>query len=473
MWQTWLFLRDIGKNHYLCTSNKETTARPMLKKNILLLILPLFAICAQAQDEQKADSAIVDNEAILDSILADTPGVVGDSALCDSLPPLLSDSVREAMAAQVAEWKADVRQKLARRLDDSLFETAQLGFMVWDLTDDEELFSAGKRQRLRPASTMKNVTAIAVLDQLGPDYQFSTKLYRTGGLRDSSHTLAGSLYLVGGMDPYLKQEDFLAMADSLRAQGVDTISGGIYCDYSFKDKRRLGAGWCWDDGDDNPFLSPLTYQTKETAGTQLRQALRSRGIVVRDGSYSGNLPAGATLVCTRSRALTAVMRPMMKHSNNKCAESVFYQLAHHEGGRWASAKSGAQAVARTLRRAGLNPDKYEVADGSGLSLYNYVSAEMEVKLLRYAFQKKEIFATLYPLLPVAGVDGTLRKRMKGTSAQGNVHAKTGTVTGIRSLAGYCTAKNGHVLAFAIIVQGVDDGGPARAWHDKVCKILCD
>lgn len=445
----------------------------MLKKNILLLLFSLLALCAQAQDEQKKDSIPAESEAAEDSLLTDSLMAQADSTIYDLLPVMLTDSAREAMAAEVAQWKADVREKLTRRVDDALFETAQLGFMVWDLTDDEELFSTGKRQRLRPASTQKNVTAIAMLDQLGADYQFSTKLYHTGGLRDSSRTLDGALYLVGGMDPYLKQEDFLAMADSLLAAGVDTVLGGIYCDYSFKDRKRLGAGWCWDDGDDNPFLSPLTYQTKETAGTQLRQALRQRGIVLKGGSFDGTVPQGARLVCTRHRALTAVMRPMMKFSNNKCAESVFYQLAHKEGGRWASAKSGARAVARTLRRAGLNPERYEVADGSGLSLYNYVSAEMEVKLLRYAFEQKEIFATLYPLLPVAGVDGTLRKRMRGTAAQGNVHAKTGTVTGIRSLAGYCTAKNGHILAFAIIVQGVDDGGPARAWHDRVCKILCE
>lgn len=418
-------------------------------KKTFLLLLSLLALHAGAQEA--AD--LKQNKVLADSVL--------------------SDSARQAQAEAVAQWKAEVREKLTRRLDDFVFETCQLGFMVWDLTDDEELFSHGKLQRLRPASTQKNTTAIAALDCLGPDYQFSTYLYYTGGLRDSSRTLDGSLYLVGGMDPYLKQEDFLVMADSLKAMGVDTIAGGIYSDYSFKDSKRLGAGWCWDDGDDNPSLSPLTYQGREVAATQLRQALRTKGIVMEGGLYDGDRPKDSRLACVRHRALTAVMRPMLKSSNNKCAESVFYQLAHNEDGRGASAKSAVRAVNRTLRKAGLSPDHYAIADGSGLSLYNYVTAEMEVRLLRYAFQNREIFSAFYPLLPVAGVDGTLRKRMCGTAAQGNVHAKTGTVTGIRSLAGYCTAKNGHVLAFAIIIQGVDDGAPARAWHDRVCRILCE
>lgn len=447
-----------------------------LGRPIWMLPLLLATLGVRAQEANSDDVYAVDDAAMVADSLAED-SLSDDTLFVDVLPAMadsvLSDSARAAQAEAVAAWRANVREKLARRVEDTLFETAQLGFMVWDLTDDELLFAHGERQRLRPASTMKVVTAISALDRLGVDYRFATSLYYTGGLRDSSHTLDGRLYLVGGMDPYLSQADFAAMADSLRAMGVDTITGGIYSDYSFKDRKRLGAGWCWDDGDDNPNLSPLTYQGRDDAATQLRSALRAKGIVLQGGSYEGERPRDARIACVCYRPIATVMRPMMKFSNNRCAESVFYQLAHQEGGRGASAKSAARAIGHTLRRADLHPERYVVADGCGLSLYNYVSAEMEVRLLRYAFGKKEIFEALYPLLPVAGRDGTLRRRLHGTAAQGNVHAKTGTVTGIRSLAGYCTARNGHVLAFAIIVQGVESGGPAHAWQDKVCKILCE
>jgi D-alanyl-D-alanine carboxypeptidase/D-alanyl-D-alanine-endopeptidase (penicillin-binding protein 4) len=73
---------------------------------------------------------------------------------------------------------------------------------------------------------------------------------------------------------------------------------------------------------------------------------------------------------------------------------------------------------------------------------------------------------------MAGNDGTLEKRMRKTVAAGNVRAKTGTLTGIISLAGYCTAANGHPLAFAIINQGVLKGKDARDFQDKVCEVLC-
>jgi D-alanyl-D-alanine carboxypeptidase/D-alanyl-D-alanine-endopeptidase (penicillin-binding protein 4) len=96
-------------------------------------------------------------------------------------------------------------------------------------------------------------------------------------------------------------------------------------------------------------------------------------------------------------------------------------------------------------------------------------------MLRYAWKNHNIYKTLYPLLPVAAGDGTLRKRMHGTRAALNVHAKTGTVTGVRSLCGYVTAPNGHHLAFSIINQGVNgsDGTANSAKHlqDKICELL--
>lgn len=121
---------------------------------------------------------------------------------------------------------------------------------------------------------------------------------------------------------------------------------------------------------------------------------------------------------------------------------------------------------------GLNPKRYEIADGSGLSLYNYLSAELEVQLLRYAFRNNNIYMHLRPSLPIAGEDGTLRKRMKGVFTAGNVHAKTGTVQGVSSLAGYCTAANGHHLAFSIINQGIQHHSNGRAFQDRVCTVLC-
>ena len=97
---------------------------------------------------------------------------------------------------------------------------------------------------------------------------------------------------------------------------------------------------------------------------------------------------------------------------------------------------------------------------------------MHVSLLRYAHQHPSIYQALALSLPVAGIDGTLASRMKTGSARSNVRAKTGTVTGVSSLAGYCTASNGHKLCFAIINQGQSNNTNARNLQDRICQQLC-
>ncbi len=97
---------------------------------------------------------------------------------------------------------------------------------------------------------------------------------------------------------------------------------------------------------------------------------------------------------------------------------------------------------------------------------------MEVAFLRYAHANSNIYPYLYSALPIAGKDGTLKKRMVGTEAAGNVRAKTGTLTGVITLAGYCTASNGHELAFAILNNGVMHDNNARNFQNKICVALC-
>ena len=150
---------------------------------------------------------------------------------------------------------------------------------------------------------------------------------------------------------------------------------------------------------------------------------------------------------------------------------MFYQLAAAGDSRPAKASHARAAINRLIQKIGLNPSAYKVADGSGLSLYNYVSAELLTRLLRYAWRNRNISDCLMPALPIAGVDGTLKNRMKGSTAAGNVRAKTGTLTGISSLAGYCTAANGHELCFAIINQGVLRNSEGRTFQDHVCYVL--
>jgi len=167
-----------------------------------------------------------------------------------------------------------------------------------------------------------------------------------------------------------------------------------------------------------------------------------------------------------------VLLRMLKESDNLYAEAMFYQLAASSGARSATAKQARAIVMNLVRKLGLNPNSYRFADGSGLSLYNYVTAELEVAMLRYAYQNSNIMLHLKPALPIAGTDGTIKSRMRGPFTNDNVRAKTGTLTGVSSLAGFCTAANGHHLAFSIINNGLRHTNNAHAFQDKVCTELC-
>ena len=378
-------------------------------------------------------------------------------------------SVQIDTLEQELPWPQKLQHRLDSMMQDPLFDYTQLGLMVWDLTDDCPLFSFNKRQLLRPASTMKLLTAITALDHLGGNYQFRTSLYYTGEIE--GHTLKGDLYCVGGMDPAFDGDDMWRFARALKDMEIDTLCGRIVTDVTMKDTLKWGEGWCWDD--DNPTLSPLLVNRKANFTNRFLASLQEVEIVTDSVSLaSEKVPSDAKLVSERKRSIDQILQRMMKDSDNLYAESVFYQTAASIR-QPSRALDAARLERALLERAGVGSSSCRIADGSGLSLYNYLSAEIETMILRYAFRRKAVYSHLLYSLPIAGEDGTLKKRMIGTSAEGNVQAKTGTLTGVISLAGYCSASNGHRLCFAIMNQGIQKGSEARAFQDKICMILCD
>ena len=384
--------------------------------------------------------------------------LAADSLLVDSVSP----------EQQSLPWPQSVVAGIDNLLKNDMFETSQVGMMVYDLDADSAIYCHNERQLMRPASTMKLLTAITAIDKLGGSYQFKTDLCYTGEVTDG--TLSGNIYCVGGFDPRFNIDDMRAFVESIRKMGVDTIRGTIYADKSMKDEAQYGEGWCWDD--DNPILSPLLVGRKDVFIDRFVQELREAGIVVDAFTGQGRKPDDAFCICRRFHTIDQVLMKMLKESDNLYAESMFYQIGAASGSQPATAHSARSVMNRLIKKVGLDPKRYNIADGSGLSLYNYVTAELEVRLLRYAFKNNNIYLHLHPSLPQAGTDGTLRKRMTSPFTQGNVYAKTGTLSGISSLAGYCTAANGHRLAFAIINQGLLHGRNGRSFQDRVCTILC-
>ncbi len=170
-----------------------------------------------------------------------------------------------------------------------------------------------------------------------------------------------------------------------------------------------------------------------------------------------------------------VLTNVNKNSNNLSAEMVLYALAEKKYGRPATSENGIKVINDLITLIGHDPEKFRIVDGSGVSHYNLISAELILNFLKYIYKSEpEVFSRLWETLPIAGIDGTLGKRMTNSSAFNNVRAKTGTLSGVNALSGYVTAANGNQIAFSILIQNhVNMTSKARQFQDEICKILAE
>ncbi len=207
--------------------------------------------------------------------------------------------------------------------------------------------------------------------------------------------------------------------------------------------------------------------------TLMKEHLGGSGIEVKGDIDTSTAPASAVDLFDFKRSFKNVIVNLNKVSYNLGAEMTMYAMAAKFFGEPATAKHGVMMTDSLLSLSGMNPSDYRLVDGSGVSHYNLISAELIVAVLKYMYENNvDLFNILRNSFPVAGVDGTLKNRMIDTPAQGIVHAKTGTLSGVASLSGYLTSKNGHLLAFSMLVQNfVGSSKPARDFQDRICNIL--
>ena len=382
---------------------------------------------------------------------------------------------------------------LCRKLSELALEAERnyyyTGISVFDLTTDSLVFGYNQQKMMRPASTQKLLTAISVLDRLGASHRYVTLVYADGAVWEETDTirvLNGNVFVIGDFDPKLNESHLLEIADSIKALGISRIDGYLVADLSMKDTLALGNGWCWDDK--QPYLTPLglegdaykcerykinRYNPSVFFLQRLIEYLQASGINVK-GYGTGNFKENenARLICSIVHSVEEVLNPMMKDSDNLYAESIFFQLAADtkKGVSW---KDCANIVNEVIQKSGNPLDCVKVADGSGLSLYNYATPGLQVAMLRYAYHQERIFSTLYNSLPISGLDGTLKNRMTIGNSKGKIRAKTGTVTGVSSLAGYAIASNGHLLAFSVINNGVRTSTEGQKFQDRVCAALTE
>jgi len=207
--------------------------------------------------------------------------------------------------------------------------------------------------------------------------------------------------------------------------------------------------------------------------TLLKEKLNNMDIKISGKLDTLSTPESAVEFSIVERGLDSVIIKTNKESNNLGAEMILYALAEKFNGFPAAAENGVKLIDSLITMIGNNPEHYRIVDGSGVSHYNLISADLIIDLLKYMyFDRKGLFDLYFNSLPTAGVDGTLDGRMVTGPAYNNVHAKTGTLSGVSNISGYVRAINGDTLAFSILMQNfVGKSKPARDIQDSLCTIF--
>jgi D-alanyl-D-alanine carboxypeptidase/D-alanyl-D-alanine-endopeptidase (penicillin-binding protein 4) len=231
------------------------------------------------------------------------------------------------------------------------------------------------------------------------------------------------------------------------------------------------------EGDLDTFASieqKLSIRRPDLYAAQLfSEALQRRTIIVQDEISSGTIHLSSREITSFAHTLDTVVTAMNKTSDNLSAENLLKICGATRYGVPGTAKTGCYAVNSFLSSLGIDTTLCNLVDGSGVSRYNLVSADIIVQLLTAMYRWNSYYALFFTSLPVAGVDGTLSSRMTSTtSATGNIFAKTGTLNGVSCLSGYAKTKDGELLAFSMMMQNfLSSSNDYRQVQDKIGAVL--
>ncbi len=361
-----------------------------------------------------------------------------------------------------------LRRELAHTL---ALAGASSGASVYDLTDRAGLFSARAQVKRPPASVEKLYTTVALVRRLGPHARLHTAVLGAGHLGPGG-VWHGDLYLRGDGDPTFGDGAFnrvwefgygptaAQLVGQLTRQGIRRVSGLVIGDASLFDAGRGGllSDLAADIPDFGGQLSALTYDHGATSGAlspgafaarQLSLTLRAARVPARAAALTAVTPRRAhVLAVVSSPRLSTLLALMNVPSDDLFAELLTKQLGVRFGGNGTIA-AGAHVISRTIAGYGLHP---RILDGSGLSRNDRSSPADVVALLRSIWHTT-VGHVLSESLPTVGVNGTVRRIAKNTAAQGHCIAKTGTLNNVTNLAGYCRTRRGHMIDFALLLDG--------------------
>lgn len=347
---------------------------------------------------------------------------------------------------------------------------------VADADTGASIFERGADKRQVPASTMKVITAATSLSTLGPDHRFVTRVVRGASARQ--------IILVGGGDPILTAADLTRLASrtarTLERQGAKGPFVLYLDDYLFPAPTPAQG---WAPGDSPAYAAgvrPLAIvgeyssDTSASALSVFVSALRDKGVSL---SYAGRAVArddAEQIASFDDNRLGDAVELMLRVSENNVAEVLFRQVALGRGypATWSSSSAAAREALSAL---GIDTGPLRLVDGSGLSSRNRLTARTLTDVLDLMIDGKHpSLAPAFDGLPIAGETGTLTYRFSAppaSCAKGEVFAKTGSLTGVSTLAGVTRGRDGEWKSFAVMVNAAPSYGDLRLAIDTIAAVV--
>jgi D-alanyl-D-alanine carboxypeptidase/D-alanyl-D-alanine-endopeptidase (penicillin-binding protein 4) len=362
------------------------------------------------------------------------------------------------------------------------------GLLVVDAETGKRVCARAPRRARPLASNMKLFTTSTALARLGAESRIATLLKTDGGI-DRNGVLRGSLYLVGAGDPALGTPSFyrrflgglgtniFLLKRQVREAGITAVTGRLYADDSVFDRLRgvadsgyatspeIGplSGLSFNSGYSTPSGYGFAADPALTAASTLAQSLRDAGVRVSASVALEPAPPFSTeLARIESPPLTRIVNTTDVYSDNFFAEMLLKLLGARFGG--AGTTTAGAGVVEAFARG--HESGVHAVDGSGLTRSNRASPAQVVGLLR-SMRDTPVGDEFIQDLALTGHEGTVADRMHGTAAYGRCRTKTGTISAVSNLSGYCFNRSGRVMIFSILMASVRDLSLAHLEQDLI------
>ena len=396
---------------------------------------------------------------------------------------------------------AEEPEKIIKEIDDLISEIpadTKMAIFIYNPLTQDTLVSINHTESMIPASNTKLFTTATALEIMGGDYKLSTKILADDDdLSDS--TIDGNIYIKGFGNPTFSTEDLEELVNQLHQSGLRKVTGNVVGDDTYFDNVYFRDDWISEERA-NIKLPPIsalvidrnrTIVTKKRKGRyrnyfvnvenpplfaakKLKEKLISYGVEVVGKSISEQTDENAKPLVDSSIELRELLQLINKNSDNFYAECLFKTLGSAYSGQQGNSFFSTQAILNYIDDNSIYSTGTKIVDGSGISRFDQVTAGALVGLLEKVYFNIKQFDDFFNSLSIAGIDGTLRKRMIGTPAENNFRGKTGTLNGISSLAGYVTTADDDDIIVCMMFEYTKGGASKfKSIQDKIIEILAN